>query len=842
MPRSKTPTRELNNKVKMVPRNNNDKKKNKIHSSSSHYRLTLGLYIRGIGIIYFISFSHLIFQVIGLVGSKGISPIPLFLKRTEDILGHNNYAKYFYYPTIFWFNSNDDSIIGSCILGSFISLMLVFGIFGTYTTKLNLFFCYVIKLSLCVVGGDLFAFPWDYLLMEATILCLFLPPLKPLFGICNSNNNNNNNNNTSNNQKNENKNTGGILLIMKKKMNIDYGLTNEPSSSLHRLAHFSLIFLCVRFMLAMGLEKVPFLNDCPEWWNLTYLKFFYEREQPMPTALAWTAFHFPMSFHHFSAWSTWIIELFVPFMCFYPNIYCKRFASILLMFFQFPIMITGNYSILNWLTIVLCIPALDDGIMLFSTTNNDDDDEMAIINTKKSVLSDDKKDNERRKKECGIKTLYSKTSGPILKLFLYFHCLIGTMYTLRIVESGGISYLANPNWIFDRRYDHSLANNMMIMPKDVLLWLQRYHIIQQYGGVFFSTFDHDGKMVNIIQGSHDGENWFEYDYKYHVQDVNEPPQFFAPLFPRLDHFIFYETNQIAFNNINPMSPLFARNPSGSTFLQLIQRLLENEPTVLQLFRKNKHVTSKKPLYIRVLVYNYRFTSSTDDDDDDDDDDDNKHESSYWTRKPVFEILPPVTLGDAQLSNNNFYSICHYMMLSNGGMPEDIGNVCTNDEDSNSIKYVYNFEQPSSIYKRSKTLYLLSSVMGLPPSYIESLRDMLHWNEDKKKSLDFEIFNSIVNMKDGCIEYIYDNIRTLRGGKLLAQKLLTKGLNPYDTKWLLLQLNNGNNKEAMDGAIQLLSLADNEPTLDGNVTMEEIADNTEVTFALCKEYYFQIFEL
>jgi hypothetical protein len=116
-------------------------------------------------------------------------------------------------------------------------------------------------------------------------------------------------------------------------------------------------------------------------------------------------------------------------------------------------------------------------------------------------------------------------------------------------------------------------------------------------------------MVNIIQGSHDGENWFEYEYKYHVQDVNEPPQFFAPLFPRLDHFIFYETNQIAFNNINPMSPLFARNPSGFTFLQLIQRLLENEPTVLQLFRKNKHITSK-PLYIRVRVYNYRFTSYT----------------------------------------------------------------------------------------------------------------------------------------------------------------------------------------------------------------------------------------
>ena len=82
---------------------------------------------------------------------------------------------------------------------------------------------------------------------------------------------------------------------------------------------------------------------------------------------------------------------------------------------------------------------------------------------------------------------------------LIFHFLIGMMYTIRIIEPAGVSYLANPNWIFDRRYDHSIANQLQIMPKQLLLWLQRYHIIQQYGGVFHSTFGHDGKMVNIIE-------------------------------------------------------------------------------------------------------------------------------------------------------------------------------------------------------------------------------------------------------------------------------------------------------------------------------------------------------
>ena len=176
------------------------------------YRLTLGLFARCLGLLYFVSFTHLTFQVKGLLGSKGISPVKLFLRRTENVMGKDNVARYFYYPSVFWIDADDRSIIGACVMGSIASLSLCFGIYGESLTRINFFTCYVLKLSLCVVGGDLFAFPWDYLLMEVTLLSMLLPPLKP--------------------------------LSLKNGFR-DYGLCMEPTSTTHRLTHFALIFLCV---------------------------------------------------------------------------------------------------------------------------------------------------------------------------------------------------------------------------------------------------------------------------------------------------------------------------------------------------------------------------------------------------------------------------------------------------------------------------------------------------------------------------------------------------------------------------------------------------------------------
>ena len=42
-------------------------------------------------------------------------------------------------------------------------------------------------------------------------------------------------------------------------------------------------WLMFRFMFAMGLEKLPWLNGCAEWRDLTYTHRYLESEQPKPT-------------------------------------------------------------------------------------------------------------------------------------------------------------------------------------------------------------------------------------------------------------------------------------------------------------------------------------------------------------------------------------------------------------------------------------------------------------------------------------------------------------------------------------------------------------------------------
>ncbi len=567
-------------------------------------------------------------------------------------------------------------------------------------------------------------------------------------------------------------------------------------------------------MIAMGLEKIPQINGCDAWENMTYLKWFYEREQPMPTAFAWHAYHLPMIIHKISAVATWFIEIIVPLICFAPNPLYRRMASILLMLFQLPIMITGNYSILNWLTIVLCIPALDDAVLSRTTVADTTDLKEEGQSTRNT---------RRRGKQCGMKTLMQRVCGPVVSIYLLFHMAIGAMYTLRIVEPSGISYLANPNWIFDRRYKHSWANRMKIMPRSMLLWLQRYHVIQQYGGVFFGTFDHDGKMVAIIEGSNDGRNWYEYAYKYHVQDTREPPQFFAPLFPRLDHMIFYETNQISFNKINPLSPLFAQNPPGFVFLQLIQRLLENEPAVTQLFRGQN--LQQKPRYIRVTVFNYKFTNH------------NTTTDEYWKRSRVLELLPPVSIGTKDgLHTDNFYSLCYFTLLCHGMPLETIKSGCSGKVGNiGQIASVYDFQDPLSILKKSRLMFLFAMI-GLPESYTESIREILSWNKDENKTMEYTIFHTMIKLKDRCEAHIATSIsQGSSDGKSLMKKLYSKGLTPRETQKALTKTGYST-EDAYSAADKLFTAADEPPTFDRLLTMEEIMACTECYYALCREQF------
>src|SRR5207302_1598654 len=68
----------------------------------STYALTTALFLRALGVIYFIAFGSLAVQMLGLYGSQGILPI-------GDLMGRQSLGldSVWQLPTVFWFNTSD---------------------------------------------------------------------------------------------------------------------------------------------------------------------------------------------------------------------------------------------------------------------------------------------------------------------------------------------------------------------------------------------------------------------------------------------------------------------------------------------------------------------------------------------------------------------------------------------------------------------------------------------------------------------------------------------------------------------------------------------------------------
>src|SRR5438067_1993274 len=86
------------------------------------YVLTRWLFLRLLGVIYLFAFASLWVQIIGLVGSHGISPIADFLNAIN--LQYDGEA-YRLLPTLVWLNSSDSFLLLLCGVGTVLSLLVV---------------------------------------------------------------------------------------------------------------------------------------------------------------------------------------------------------------------------------------------------------------------------------------------------------------------------------------------------------------------------------------------------------------------------------------------------------------------------------------------------------------------------------------------------------------------------------------------------------------------------------------------------------------------------------------------------------------------------------------------
>ncbi|HEY1336940.1 MAG TPA: lipase maturation factor family protein, partial [Bryobacteraceae bacterium] len=119
-----------------------------------------------LGLIYFIAFTSFGVQAAGLIGSRGLSPLPEFLKTARESLGS---AAYWDVPTVLWLNSRDAAIAAVWIAGAAAALAAIF----TRWPRPALAVCLVLWLSVCGAGQDFLSFQWDVLLLETGFLAIF---------------------------------------------------------------------------------------------------------------------------------------------------------------------------------------------------------------------------------------------------------------------------------------------------------------------------------------------------------------------------------------------------------------------------------------------------------------------------------------------------------------------------------------------------------------------------------------------------------------------------------------------------------------------------------------------
>src|SRR5262249_5601075 len=117
-------------------------------------------------------------------------------------------------------------------------------------------------------------------------------------------------------------------------------------------------WLLFRVMFGAGLIKIRG-DQC--WRDLTCLLYHYET-QPIPNPLSWALHHAPPWFHKLGVAYNHLVELIVPFCLFWPR-RLAMWAGILTALFQGMLILSGNLSWLNWLTLTLCIACFDDGIL-----------------------------------------------------------------------------------------------------------------------------------------------------------------------------------------------------------------------------------------------------------------------------------------------------------------------------------------------------------------------------------------------------------------------------------------------------------------------------------------------
>jgi hypothetical protein len=308
------------------------------------------------------------------------------------------------------------------------------------------------------------------------------------------------------------------------------------------------------------------------WRNLSAL-FYHFETQPMPNGLSrW--FHFlPRGVLRGGVIFNHLAELIAPWFVFWPRV-ARTIAGIVIIVFQIAIALSGNLSFLNWLTIIPALACLDDRSWA-------------------KILPRSLTNRAERAQASAV------VSRPML----------GTVWAvgavLAFLNIQPIINIFSSNQIMNTSFD----------PLDLVNTYGAFGSVgkERYNVVFEGTND---AVPN------DAANWKPYPYKGLPVALSERPPQIAPYHLRLDWQMWFAA--MGSPNDYPWT------------LNLIWKLLHNDPGTLSLFRSNPF-PQKPPRYIRAVWYRYEFVRPN-------------PQGLWWKREKLGLWLPPLSSDNREFRN------------------------------------------------------------------------------------------------------------------------------------------------------------------------------------------------
>jgi lipase maturation factor 1 len=489
------------------------------------------LWLRALAAIYFSAFFSLLFQVKGLIGQDGILPAGQTLAAIAE---SSDKSRFWLAPSLFWISSSTHFIVFIMWVGLLASIAAFFNLWP----RASLFACWVCFLAFVSAAADFSGYQSDGMLLEAGFISLFFAPpgLRPGLG------------------------------------------ANHPPI---RLSLWLLQWEWFRIYFESGLVK--WLSGDPQWRHLTAMDEYYQNG-PLPTWIGWYVQHLPHGFQKFTAGATLILEFFVVLLFIFPRkwpvgraVRVGLFAIVTV--WEIPVILTANYTFLNYLVLCLGILLLDDRT-LASWLPTRYRERLALPQPDQPLPAP--------QPEAGAVRAFHSLKLTISTLLLALIAYDTTFELFNIFMPG------------------------LPLPAAPVALLEPFRIANQYGLFAVMT---NGRYEIEFQGSNDGQNWAAYPFRYKPQTLGERPRIYAPYQPRFDWNLWFASlGDWQQNEIVPLTE---------------ERLLNNDADVLALFRANPFAKAP-PKYIRAVLWQYWFTTM-----------DEKRTTGNWWKRNLLGLYAPV---------------------------------------------------------------------------------------------------------------------------------------------------------------------------------------------------------